>query len=210
MVIILNILVLILNVQNLLLFHQKIILKILMLVVIQSNVLPIILKLLQLLLIYNINYYSVQNKIKEKKLKSWKDNQNLVTLLVLIIIENFVIIHLNVLIIALEKVFAYLDNVDANQGGQELIVILVQKIALIILQKKIQNNVFNIVLQINFKILIKYVEISVLKVFTMIQIIYVQNVIISVYHVLALQRINVQNAVFVIFRRRKLCIIMQQ
>lgn len=71
--------------------------------------------------------------MKVKKLKLLKDNHNLVTFLVLIIIESFVVIHLNVVIIALERVFAYLDNVNANQDGRELIVMLTNQYVLIIL-----------------------------------------------------------------------------
>lgn len=121
----------------------------------------------------------------------------MVILLVLIIIENFVVISLNVLTIVLEKVFAYLDNVNVNQDGQDLIVILKKKIVNILLQRKIQHNVFNNALKVNMQILTKYVEISVLMVFIVVY--YkknVFNVMQYVKDVLVLQVLIVQTVVF--------------
>ncbi|EGR29771.1 hypothetical protein IMG5_148520 [Ichthyophthirius multifiliis] len=199
-----NIMALIQDAQYLLLIMDKVIYTIEIFDVITLNVLLILLTLLQIFLTQNFKIQYADNKTKEIKCKSLKENQNLVTLLVLIIQENFVVILLNVLIIVLERVFVQMDNVNAYQDGLDLIVILNKDSVNNLFQKKISKNAFNNVPKVNLQILTKYVENSVLMVITkIIQIKYVLNAIYRVQNVLVLQRMIVQNAVFLHIQKKE-------
>ncbi|EGR29769.1 hypothetical protein IMG5_148500 [Ichthyophthirius multifiliis] len=189
-----NIMELILDAFILLLI-MEIVIPIEILVVITLYALLILLILQQIFPVKNFkNQYAI-NKMKESKQKSFKENQNLVTLLVLIIQENFAVIK-NVLIIVIKRVSVQMDNVYAHLVGRDLNVVFKQNLINNLFQMIKTKNVFNNVPRVNLQILIKYVENSVLMVITkIIQIIYVLSVICHVQNVLVLQRMIAQNAV---------------